>query len=118
MQQFVTANTELFAPFAGQDVHGGPPVVLIDGPLLAEGQVPYYLGIFHFFMVRGAPGGGGGGGRGIQAGSVCITGGCAWRPPVGAMHSRSHFPQAALPGPPLLVPRLAARRRLARARPR
>ena len=53
MQQFVTANTELFAPFAGQDVHGGPPVVLIDGPLLAEGQVPYYLGIFHFFMVGG-----------------------------------------------------------------
>lgn len=51
MQQFLTSNEELFAPFAGQDVHGGPPVVLIDGPRLRGGQAPYYLGIFHFFMV-------------------------------------------------------------------
>jgi len=54
VQQFVTNNEALFLPFAGQDVHGGPPVVLIDGPLLAQGAQPYYLGIFHFFMVRAA----------------------------------------------------------------
>jgi hypothetical protein len=54
VQQFLTTNEALFAPFVGQDVHGGPPVVLIDGALLARGAQPHYLGIFHFFMVRGA----------------------------------------------------------------
>jgi hypothetical protein len=56
VQQFLTTNERLFAPFVGQDVHGGPPVVLIDGPLLAAGAQPYYLGIFHFFMVWGGAG--------------------------------------------------------------
>ncbi|GBF99713.1 hypothetical protein Rsub_12425 [Raphidocelis subcapitata] len=48
VQQFLTTNEPLLAPFAGQDVHGGPPVVLMGG---AE---PYYLGIFHFFMTFGS----------------------------------------------------------------
>jgi hypothetical protein len=56
VQQFITSSEQLFLPFAGQDVHGGPPVVLIDRPLLAAGAEPYYLGVFHFFMVgAGAP---------------------------------------------------------------
>lgn len=65
VQQFVTSNEALFAPFAGQDVHGGPPVVLIEGANLAEGAAPYYLGVFHFFMVRGVVCVYGGGGRGL-----------------------------------------------------
>ena len=52
VQQFVTANAALFRPFEGQDVHGGPPVVRVDGPLLPAGAEPYLLGVFHFFIVR------------------------------------------------------------------
>ena len=53
VQQFLSTNAPLFAPYAGQDVHGGPPVVLMDGPLLQPGAAPYYLGIFHYFLVGG-----------------------------------------------------------------
>jgi hypothetical protein len=60
-QHFLTANDALFSQYAGQDVHGGPPVVRIGrgaagGGAAAEAAAawegePYYLGIFHFFMV-------------------------------------------------------------------
>lgn len=52
VQQFLTSNEALFAPFAGQDVHGGPPVVLVEGGG-AGGAAPYFLGVFHFFIVSG-----------------------------------------------------------------
>ncbi|GLI62523.1 hypothetical protein VaNZ11_005180 [Volvox africanus] len=37
---------DLFGPFAGHSIHGGPPVVWIDGKLARGGQ-PYYMGIMH-----------------------------------------------------------------------
>lgn len=58
VQQYLTTNEPLFAPFAGQDVHGGPPVVLVDEVTAQQKSgmaQPYYLGVFHFFMVRRGP---------------------------------------------------------------
>jgi hypothetical protein len=82
VQQFLSTNERLFAPFVGQDVHGGPPVVRIDGPLLAAGAAPYYLGIFHFFMVRGG---------GVQG---------AWAGAAGSVKEGLGPSAASRPGPP------------------
>ena len=77
VQQFVTANAALFRPFEGQDVHGGPPVVRVDGPLLPAGAEPYLLGVFHFFIVRAWLPFFGGGGSCV---CVCVCGGGGGRP--------------------------------------
>lgn len=50
VQQFITHSPSLFEPFKDEDVHGGPPVVLIPQELSKTGQ-PYFLGILHFFKV-------------------------------------------------------------------
>ncbi|KAI8469311.1 MAG: hypothetical protein J3K34DRAFT_424307 [Monoraphidium minutum] len=50
VQQWLSTNDALMAQFAGQDVHGGPPVVRIEG---SGGAAPYYLGVLHFFMTFG-----------------------------------------------------------------
>jgi hypothetical protein len=50
VQQYVTTNDALLAPFSGRDVHGGPPVVLMEGDA-ANGGRPYFLGVLHFFKV-------------------------------------------------------------------
>jgi hypothetical protein len=64
----VTRNDPLFAPFAREDVHGGPPVVLVPGKwgkynnarasgggkaAAAAAAEDYYLGVFHFFRTSG-----------------------------------------------------------------
>jgi hypothetical protein len=50
--QYVTSNEALLAPFKGEDIHGGPPVVLVERPGsgLADGE-RYYLGVLHYFKV-------------------------------------------------------------------
>jgi hypothetical protein len=48
VREHVTRADALLAPFAGEDVHGGPPVVRVSRP----GRAPYYLGVLHFFKVR------------------------------------------------------------------
>jgi hypothetical protein len=50
VQQFVTNSPDLFAPYKDEDIHGGPPLILVPGATSNMGQ-PYYLGIFHFFQV-------------------------------------------------------------------
>jgi hypothetical protein len=50
VQQFVSTAPSLFEPYKDEDIHGGPPMVLIPGHLSAT-RSPYYLGIFHFFKV-------------------------------------------------------------------
>lgn len=54
MAQHLTRNDALFAPFAREDVHGGPPVVLVPGKHSPDtGHQDYYLGVFHFFQTFG-----------------------------------------------------------------
>jgi hypothetical protein len=52
VQQYLTESPSWFAPFNKEDVHGGPPVVYIPSERSATKE-PYFLGIFHFFQVRG-----------------------------------------------------------------
>jgi hypothetical protein len=52
--QHLTRNDALFAPFRGEDVHGGPPVVLVPGKFSPDtAGADYYLGVFHFFQTFG-----------------------------------------------------------------
>jgi hypothetical protein len=66
VQQFVTNSSALSKRFAGEDVHGGPPLVLITPSLPQQSapqqkqqpdkgrrQAPYYLGVLHFFQTTG-----------------------------------------------------------------
>ncbi|GBF90507.1 hypothetical protein Rsub_03503 [Raphidocelis subcapitata] len=49
VRQYVTGADAALAPFAGEDVHGGPPVVRV----ARAGEAPYYLGVLHFFKTFG-----------------------------------------------------------------
>lgn len=50
--QHLSRNDALFEPFSREDVHGGPPVVLVPAKHSST-QVDYYLGVFHFFQTFG-----------------------------------------------------------------
>lgn len=50
--QHLSRNDALFEPFSREDVHGGPPVVLVPAKHSSTGQ-DYYLGVFHFFQTFG-----------------------------------------------------------------
>jgi hypothetical protein len=50
VQQFVTSSPDLFAPYKDEDIHGGPPLILVPGAASNTGH-SYYMGIFHFFQV-------------------------------------------------------------------
>jgi hypothetical protein len=50
--QHLSRNDALFEPFSREDVHGGPPVVLVPAKHSSTKQ-DYYLGVFHFFQTFG-----------------------------------------------------------------
>jgi hypothetical protein len=52
VQQWVTRAPALFEPYKNEDIHGGPPLVAIPADRSPSGQ-GYFLGILHFFQVRG-----------------------------------------------------------------
>ena len=80
VRQYVTRSAELAARLPGEDLHGGPPLVLVGGAkdsgskdssgsggkassgssgksgaaLLAPGAAPHYLGALHYFRTVGA----------------------------------------------------------------
>ncbi|GFR46647.1 hypothetical protein Agub_g8258 [Astrephomene gubernaculifera] len=59
---------ELFSRFTGHDVHGGPPVVRVDGKLAHDGK-PYYLGIMHHIEKYERPATGHSGGSSSSSGT-------------------------------------------------
>jgi hypothetical protein len=73
-KQYVTSNDALLAPFKGEDIHGGPPVVLVERPGsgLADGE-RYHLGVLHYFKVGAREEcGRGAGRRGAAAGVLAL----------------------------------------------